>query len=172
MNDLRNIALQKIGRNVVNFQKIEGMLKFIISRNNFKAPISKIAEILEERKKSINKKSLGTLTSEYFKSFHHGKINDDAPIIDNEAWISLTVKYESENVSLPQEKAAFSFLVSERNRLIHQMLVTFNPESKESCAALIKELDEQNVMIQKEYKNIQNLLIALEEAKKELFKIE
>ncbi len=173
MNELRDIALQKIGRNVVNFQKIEGMLKLIISRNNFSAPVSKIAEVLEERKKTVSKKSLGTLTSQYFQLFSQkNQKNNDVPSDKNEAWISLSVKMESESGTLPQKKHTFSFLVSERNRLIHQMLVTFNPDSEDSCAELIKELDEQNIMIQREYKNIQNLLLALEDAKKELFKIE
>ena len=144
MNELKEIALQKIGRNVVNFQKIEGMLKFIISRNNFSAPVSKIAELMEKRKKEISRKSFGTLTSQYFKQFYSNNDHiQEAANDKNEGWISLKVKIESESSILPQEKAAFSFLVSERNRLIHQMLITFNPDSKESCATLIKELTAQ-----------------------------
>jgi hypothetical protein len=46
MSKLKEIALRKIGRNVVNFQKIEGMLKLLLSQSNFKSPISKITETL------------------------------------------------------------------------------------------------------------------------------
>lgn len=54
-------------------------------------------------------------------------------------------------------------MVSERNRLIHQMLVGFTPDSEESCQELIKELDIQNETIKRHYKNIQNVLIAFRE---------
>jgi len=166
---MKEIALRKIGRNVVNFQKIEAMLKVFVSQTNFASPITQIAEILERRKQSVQKQSLGNLTKDYFKSFsssmeHIHKYPEDR----TEAWVSLSFKIENEEGTLPQQKAALNFLVSERNRLIHQMLADFDPESKESCHALITDLDKQNVIIKREYKNLQNLLKALYEAKKEL----
>lgn len=60
-------------------------------------------------------------------------------------------------------------MVSERNRLIHQMLVNFDPDSIDSCQKLIVELDEQNEIISREYTNIQSPGKALYEAKKQLF---
>lgn len=168
MTELKEIALQKIGRNVVNFQKIEGMLKLLISHNNFKAPISKISEALEERKKTVKKKPFGKLANEYYQLLSSTKNHiHEVPNDRNEAWVSFSFQMETED-GLPQHKAAFSFLVSERNRLIHQMLISFNPDSTDSCKLLIQELDEQNKMIQREYKNIQTLLLSIEAAKKEL----
>ena len=70
----------------------------------------------------------------------------------DEPWISLSLKVENEDGHLTEQKAAFSFLVSERNRLIHKMLVKFDPDSAESCKTLILELDKQNEMIQMAYK--------------------
>lgn len=121
-------------------------------------------------KRDLKKQSFGSLTNEYFKSFaksveHINEVPDDR----NEAWISFSLKFESEDSSLRQQKAAFSFLVSERNRLIHQMLVGFDPDSADSCNALIVDLDKQNEMIQREYSNLQILLKTFYEARKELF---
>jgi hypothetical protein len=171
MCEPREIALRKIGRNVVNFQKIEAMLKKFVSQSNFKGPINTLAEILEDRKQVVQKQSLGKLTEDYFKSFsssmeHIHKYPDDR----NEAWASFSVQIENEDGTLPQQKAAFNFLVSERNRLIHQMLAGFDAESTDSCNALIMELDKQDEMIQREYINLQHQLKALHEGMKELFK--
>lgn len=171
MCDLKETALRKIGRNVVNFQKIEAMLKVFVSQTNFKAPIYKVAEIVEGRKQSVQKRSFGNLTKDYFKSLsssmeHIHEYPDDR----NEAWVSLSVQIENEDGTLPQQKAAFNYLVSERNRLIHQMLAGFDPDSADSCKALITELDKQNEMIQREYMNLQNFLRTLHEARKELLK--
>lgn len=171
MSELKELALRNIGRNVVNFQKIEGMLKLLLSHSNFQSPISKFPETLEERKKSFEKQSFGKLTKEYFKSF--GKSMEhihEYPEIREEPWVSFTFKIENEDGYLPEQKAAFSFLVSERNRLIHQMLGKFDPDSAESCKTLISDLDKQNEMIQREYKNLQVMLKAFFEARKELFK--
>ena len=170
MDDLKDIALRKIGRNVVNFQKIEAMLKIFVSQTNFAGPITEIAEILERRKQSVQKKSLGKLTKDYFKSFssnmeHIHKYPEDR----SQAWVSLSFQIENQDGTLPQQRVAFNYLVSERNRLIHQMLADFDPGSNESCNALITELDKQNEMIQREYINLQNLLRALHEGKNELF---
>jgi len=171
MSELKEIALRKIGRNVVNFQKIEAMLKVLVSQINFKGPINEITEILEERKEFVQKQSMGNLMKDYFKSFsssieHVHKYPDGR----NEAWVSFSLQIENEDGGLPQQKAAFNFLVSERNRLIHQMLSDFDAESKDSCNALIMELDQQDEMIQREYTNLQHLLKSLHEAKNELLK--
>ena len=50
------------------------------------------------------------------------------------------------------------------------MLVKFDPDSVESCKTLILELDKQNGMIQREYKNLQVMLKSFYEARKKLFK--
>ena len=97
---------------------------------------------------------------------HIHKYPDDR----NEAWASFSIQIENEDGTLPQQKAAFNFLVSERNRLIHQMLAGFDAESTDSCNDLIMELDKQDEMIQREYINLQHQLKALHEGIKVLFK--
>ena len=46
--DLRNEVLRKIGRNVVNFQKMEGMLKLLNSLNCVSGSLSDIQEYCSE----------------------------------------------------------------------------------------------------------------------------
>lgn len=169
MSELKELALRNIGRNVVNFQKIEGMLKMLLSHSNFRSPVSKVQETIESRQKEFERQSLGNLTKEYFKSFGKSMEHVHAvPEVRDEPWISLSFTIDNEEGHLPLQKAAISFLVSERNRLIHQMLVRFNPESEESCRALIHELDEQNEMVKREYSNLQATLKAVYEARNEL----
>ena len=45
LTDLRNDVLRKIGRNVVNLQKMEGMLKFLISMQSLSGAPSEIERI-------------------------------------------------------------------------------------------------------------------------------
>ena len=169
MSELHDLVLRKIGRNVLNFQKIEGMLKFLVIHSNFKSPVSKIAETLKERKKNFEKQSLGSMAREYFKSFSTNMDHiHEYPEDRDEPWCSFSFTINSEDGDLSQEKAAFSFLISERNRLIHQMLTGYNPDSIESCNALILELDKQHELIDTHYKSVRASLKNLFEANKKL----
>jgi hypothetical protein len=171
MSTHKKKALQKIGRNVVNLSKIEGMLKLILISSNYQSPISKISETLEARKKRFKTKTLGQLAREYFKVFDNDMEHiHQYPEDRKEKYASLSFSIESEDGTLPEQKRAFKFLVSERNRLIHHMLIEFNHESKQSCLKLINELDEQNEMIQREYKNLQTLIGTINQAIKQLVK--
>lgn len=170
MSELKDIVLQKIGRNVVNFQRIEGMLKYILSTTNFKGSIKGLSSVLDRKKQENFQKTLGTLTKDYFKLFNSKEDMHEYPSDRKEQWISFSLKIENEEGTLPQQKAEIEFLVSERNRLIHQMLINFNPDCEESCKSLIEELDKQNEMILREYKYFQSLCESVHTAKKLLAK--
>jgi hypothetical protein len=169
MSEPRELALQKIGRNVVYFQKFEGMLKLLLGSTNFKSPISNVRETLERKQDELERQSLGILSREYFKTF--GKSMEHFHAVPEnrvEPWLSFSFTLENEDGTLPEQKAAISFLVLERNRLIHQMLVIFDPESEENCRALIQDLDNQYEMLMREYGNLQEMLKAIYEGQQKL----
>jgi hypothetical protein len=169
MSELKETVLRSIGRNVVNLQKIEGMLKYLLSNADFQSPISKVLETLEANKKKFEKRTLGQLIEELTKSYNTSKEHIHAyPEDKKEAWISFSFDIETEEGCLPDQLAEYALLVSERNRLIHHMLIDFNQNDEKSCQALILELDEQNEMIQREYKNLLRLLKSFDEARKQL----
>lgn len=169
MSESKELAFRKIGRNVVHFQKFEGMLKFLLSQSNFQCPVSKLHEILQQREKNFEQQSLGNLVKEYSRVFRK---NDDRirdfPKDRDEPWFSFYFSIENEEELLNEQKSALSFLVSERNRLIHQMLIKFEPDSVSSCNALIIELDKQNAMIKREFQGLQEFLRTLLNARDHL----
>jgi hypothetical protein len=61
-----------------------------------------------------------------------------------------------------------SSVVAERNKLIHQWLVAFNPNSIESCVELAAALDEQHAKIWPEFEILKSLVQALKEYHNEL----
>ena len=169
MSDLKEKVLRNIGRNVVNLQKIEGMLKLLLSSSNFQCPINKISETLEARKKQFERKTLGQLMKEYLKSHNTSKEHiHEYPEDKKENWISFSFDIKKEEGRLPDYKETYALLVSERNRLIHHMLMNFDENDVNSCQDLIVELDKQDEMIQREYKNLQSLLKTFDEARKQL----
>ena len=71
-------ALRKIGRNVVNFQKMEGMLKVLVAGAGFSGPIE-IKSIVEKKRKSTDKKPMGQLSDEFIKSIYSASDIEESP---------------------------------------------------------------------------------------------
>jgi hypothetical protein len=66
----RDLTLQKIGRNVVNFQKMEAMLKFILTVANFSVPITRTQPHLEGQAKHVRNDPMGHLVERAARQLH------------------------------------------------------------------------------------------------------
>jgi hypothetical protein len=165
VSDARDLTLQKIGRNVVNFQKMEAMLKFILRVANFATPASKSQEHLETQAKLHRTKPMGHLIDLAAKALH-----GETPSIPKDAreiWVTHSISL-SDGSQLKQWRKEFRRVVRERNALIHRMLATWNPSSVESCHALCEELDTQRERILPAYEHLQSIVKAIRESHEEL----
>jgi hypothetical protein len=68
----RDLVLQKIGRNVVNFQKMEAMLKFVLTFANFTTPISDTESRLRQQANSDRKHPMGKLVEQAAEALRSG----------------------------------------------------------------------------------------------------
>jgi len=167
---LKAEVLRKVGRNIMNFQKIEGMLKLILSQFNFEGPIHEIGSIIDDQARSTEFHTLGKLVKDYLDTIYSDtekKLNFAGK---DPTWVRYTFKITAEDGSLPGVERDLKLLVLERNRLVHQMLIQFNPDSVESCKYLEIELDKQNETIKRHYTNLQNNIRGFKEAIKHFLK--
>jgi hypothetical protein len=74
IKELRDVAFRKIGRNLVNFQRA---LKLIIVRSDVRGYASELAKIL--RDKDIERKPLGSLVQDFFKTVCSNHSLNDGP---------------------------------------------------------------------------------------------
>jgi hypothetical protein len=167
--DLRNDVLRKIGRNVVNFQKMEGMLKLLNSQQALSGNLSDIAKVADKASKSVAKQPMGRLADAFVRSIY-ASIDGDADLQRDpqEISISFSMRVESDAELVKERKKALSSVVAERNRLIHQWLAAFDPNSIESCNELALALDEQHARIWPEYEILRSMVQALREHHDEL----
>jgi hypothetical protein len=143
--DIRNEALQKIGRNVVKVQKLEAALKTLVIGSDVRGYASDFAERHGKRIKDISRRPMGRLVDDFFNSIHSDiQRAPESPEKLDEAWMSFTLRISTSKEAKQEQKAALSLLVRERNILIHERLAAFDPDSGESCEALIQFLDEQH----------------------------
>ena len=163
---IRAEALRKVGRNIVNFSKIEALLKGLLAISQLVGNGQKISEQLLRNKTRLRKQTLGFLVEEFYKIFF-GDASQSEPIqdfSDEEFSWSLKVTYDNPDF-FKLQKRAFKRIVTERNRLIHQDLARFDTNSIEDCHNLITVLDEQNLRL---LAQLEELMRLIENLKKSL----
>jgi hypothetical protein len=165
VSEARDLALQKIGRNVVNFQKMEAMLKFLLKFADFSAPISKGREHLEAQEKRHRTKPMGHLVELAAKALHGA--TPSVPTNISEAWVTYSISL-GDGSQAQQWRKEFRRVVRERNALIHKMLVAWSPESIESSRALCEDLDAQRDRIMTAYRHLESVVKAIRASHEEL----
>jgi hypothetical protein len=145
-NELRDIAFRKIGRNVVNLQRFERMLKLLIVRSNVSGYASELAKIHQDKTKATSHKTLGLLVKEFLNTVY----STDDPFSDgpdnalNQIWMSHAFRIRSNADSISKKEVELREVVEERNALIHRWLAEVDFESVDECQQLISRLDAQN----------------------------
>ena len=143
---MRDVALRAIGRNLVNFQKLEKCLKALVRLDNFAGPISTIEDALAKRVSKASGYTLGKALQEWLRVAAL-----DAPRSATqdlfEPWISLSVLPSIDRERLAEHAEALNALAKERNNLVHQDLASFDFDSDKGCHALVESLDNQNARI-------------------------
>jgi hypothetical protein len=162
--ELRNQVLRKIGRNVVNFQKMEAMLKLLTSQKAVSGSLGDISRIVAEASKSVAKQPMGRLADEFVRSVY-SSVEKDAhmPRDPAEISVSFSLRIEADARVMKERRRALSSVVAERNRLIHKWLGAFNPNSIQSCIELRDALDAQHARIWPEFEILKSIVQALKE---------
>lgn len=159
---LKNQALWKIGRNVVNFQRIENALKSLILFSQLEGTPATIAENLDRARARLKRKSLGHLVNDLVSSLYNGPGETSSADNGNDIWISARFRLEIDKSAEKLHKRELKKLVASRNDLIHKRLARFNPDKEEECIEMISFLDDQNAYLTTQM----NQLMALRNTRK------
>ena len=142
--DARNEALRRIGRNVVLFQQLESVLKFLAATQHPSMPLSVAKATQEERSESIRVSTLGQVArrvvEELFATPH---AESSSPLEITEPWLSFSFRIGGDPTDLEANQRSLTALIDERNELVHHLLSRWNLHDAESCKRLSAELDEQ-----------------------------
>jgi hypothetical protein len=140
IDEARNTVLQKIGRNVVNYQKMEAMLKYLLGFSQMHGPVGELQSTIAERIKSFAKMPMGPLVEKVASNLFVDSIPPVSPTnLKGEAWLTFGVSMEGGEQQAQMWSAAMMSVVEQRNRLIHQMVARFDPRSMQSCESMCAE---------------------------------
>lgn len=159
---LRDEALRKIGRNLVLYQKLEAMMKFIAAHAAVEAKVMGLSaagleKVLKTQRKSVKRATFGRLKSTWIERLFSNKAGDEEQLEAHatqaesmEPRFKLEFFMETKPGQREEREAVMARLLRDRNALVHQRLAEFNHESADSCQRLIDELDEAYAILRPE----------------------
>ncbi|MGB7923540.1 MAG: hypothetical protein WCF57_09880 [Pyrinomonadaceae bacterium] len=167
--DLRDEALRKIGRNIVNLQKMERALKLLVILSDLKGYISELNGVYKKRLADVERLTMGPLANNVIDILYSAAdSNAKGPDDLKEVWVAFGFRIEGGMDQKKATKKALSLVVKERNRLVHKMLGEFDSASAESCRSLIDLLDQQQERITPHFDRIMGWLRFLSEGQMKL----
>jgi hypothetical protein len=163
--------LRKIGRNIILFQQLEQLLKYLCANGNISGFASKLQDNIEKRKASIHKQTMGQLVGQYINNVNPELEDLPAePEEIEEAYFTFKFSIECDAVYFEKKKEALANVVSERNQLVHHLLPQFDLSDPESCKTIGIRLDDQSEKIRDEIKDLKAIVKTLYDGKKKLSK--
>ena len=143
----KDVALRAVGRTVVNFQRLEHVLKGLTRLGPAAGALSTVLRDIERRAEEASSFTLGRAIQAWM-----GIIASDGPPHERtndlfEPTLRGTFRLEGDVEALNAHGEALKGLLESRNRLIHGDLVQFDWDSREACEALVERLNGVNEAI-------------------------
>ena len=162
---VRAEALRKLGRNIVNFSKIEAAFKYLLSVSQLEGTEKTLSDQLRRNQTRLRKQTLGKLVQEFHKNILGDTSQSEHKPDFSGTGISLSFKVTYNNPDfLKEQKRKLASLVAERNKLIHQDLAFIDTSSVEDYHNLITLLDEQNSRLLAQLEELRWMIESLRES--------
>jgi hypothetical protein len=161
-------VLKKIGRNVLLFQELEYLLKYLVAKSAISGYVSELISQEEKRRATISKQTMGQLIGQYIEISNPEtrEVLEEPKNLKQEQFIWVKFGF-GDSSDYDTKKKALAKLVDDRNELIHHLLPQFDRNSIESCLQIEKKLDEQRDNIVREINNVKWEIDALHKVAKE-----
>lgn len=145
-NKYRNLALQKLGRNLHNFSLVERWLKYIVTVSDFTILSSTSGPLVDGKtKKKVEKAQrmmLGQLINEVFQLWNPESNTHPATQDLFDVHLKTSMKIEMRIEDYEALKASYKTMLDDRNFLIHQFNEKFSLNTVENCREAIGYLDD------------------------------
>lgn len=115
-------VLRRIGRNVVNFQQVEHLLKYLNTHSAFRGPASELSARFEKHAATVQKKTMGELAGKLVDNVLRLPPEDETPDVIEEIWMGFRFSIETDAEFVDRHDQEMRALVDARNDLIHHFL--------------------------------------------------
>ena len=169
LENARDEVLRKIGRNMLLFQQMEGMLKYIVANSELSGNIDELKVNRDKRVEKVRTQTMGLLVGQYIGETLRGNEKCTEEHKErNGAYFSFTHKVECDAAYHEEREQALASIVADRNDLIHHLLPKFDPNSIKSCRETDQYLEQQREKLLPEFDLLKRMAKNLQELRKSL----
>lgn len=156
LTSARHLAYQGVGRNVLQFQRVELLLKNLLGLHQGAYTMETMVDEMKRREQAQERRTLGLLAGNLFEKViltpASGEFvpadGADSGEFSHRFGITITEEIHQEWQSRLKD------LVEERNQLVHLALLTWDFDTIEGCQAVVAALDEQHGRIVAELQQV------------------
>jgi len=168
LSAIKDELFRKVGRNLINYQTIEQLLKQLILSSRISGPISQLEEIRKQKSEEVKVQTMGTLAGQFIEnSYQAPKASSNEQAEIKETHLSTSFYFDVSDDVLESRKADLKKITDARNNLVHHLLPRLDLNSIESCLAISRELDEQREEQSKEIEHLISLIKQIGNSMKE-----
>lgn len=150
----RDLVYQGVGRNVLQFQRLELLLKHLLGCHQGIYHAETLEGDMMERLKAQDKKTLGMLAGEWFGQMAPSTTLEELDIGDEIGRRGHRFNINLTEADQQRWQAQLKALVQERNHLVHTSLLDWDLDTLEGCQAIVSQLDAQRERIGIEWENV------------------
>lgn len=147
LEEFKNEVYRKIGRNIMLLQKIEILLKYLLSHRNIEGYSKELKMIAENKLEFYQNQNMGQLLKEFFKENTLSNQDKTHKTLENDkdVLVSFKVVFGGKNSKIrKKEQESLDLLRKNRNSLVHNSLPNWDYlNSIEGCELACRELDYQ-----------------------------
>ena len=143
LREIRDEVLHKVGWNLLIFQEIERMLKFLVAFNGFTLTPSSAANVFAQARAPFDQQTLGQVKGHFVDRVLLGWPPETPPDEGREVRIEMSFRLEADGGGVEKMNGALNALIAERNQLVHHFLPNCDLRSMQSMSDAVVTLDEQ-----------------------------
>lgn len=136
-------VLRRIGRNVVIFQQVEHLLKFLNAHSEVIGPASQLSARLELRVAAVQKSTMGELAGKPVSSVLQTQAERTAPDEIEEPWFGFRFTVGADAEFVDHHDQEMQALVGARNDLIHHFLPRWQSAANGDTDSALQYLNAQ-----------------------------
>lgn len=161
-------VLRRVGRNLLLFQQIEYLLKFLLANHKNCGTAETYQANLQEQTVCINKKMLGHLVEKYGNEL----LQDAGEEVSDEdrpaGWFSFTFRISGDTEFVEVIRRDLKLMTDERNELVHHFLPRWQPGSPEMMVETLSYLDAQREKLLPMHEHLKSTATQMQETRQRL----
>lgn len=168
LKPIQDEVLRRVGRNLMLFQQIEGLLKFLLSYHKAGGTPVDFKERQQKQIDTIHRKMFGQLVDKFGTEVLKDagiEVPDDESPAD---WITFTFRISGDTEFVEAMRRDMKLVTEQRNELVHGFLPRWLHDSTEKLDETLTYLDTQREKVLPMHGHLQTMANHIQESQKKL----